>query len=634
MFKAKRFLAVLLSAAMLIGVGVVGVGARGLTDEERAAIASAVPITSGVTQTINNPVNEKVYCFSFTPGETGYYVLRGARLADSSYVTLRVFDENSNEATENYNYPEYTADGLARYWEVGLYWSLDQDDVRWTEGCLKLLAGQRYYLFASTADGSSSLSIDLRKATSEDLREWDFRRYYDQKYVSFKEPYDLTAKRCELFAANPDYYIPHLYMNGLLLIGFPALCGMDDNGVWGAKVNMDFWASDNVDFAAIGADCMNTVFPPGRKLDDLIFAYDELLAEWKAKGTVLGLYDELIASCEQLILPYLSPLGKTVYSGLIASFIVTETGMKFADSFKILSNRELFCQLAGQYIHIEGIETLPLSQRDNFYQMVLGRIYSYYYNLNILGEELDYGGAKLEIIFRTAQDFYDFMLAYLNAVRAESAVNYAVIAPNADLLLFYLAKCAGGTIQPPTTYTFTRTAGAGGTVSGTASGSYTQDTAINVTATANSGYHFKNWTVNGATITGGNTANPATFNMPAGAVTLTANFETDGTPGTVEKAALNGKITEAEGKVNDAKYTAASRAALKTAINNAKAVRDNASATQAQVDTAVEALTNAINALETASDYIRLWGKQTTWKKTFINWILLIVCFGWIWMAF
>jgi len=32
--------------------------------------------------------------------------------------------------------------------------------------------------------------------------------------------------------------------------------------------------------------------------------------------------------------------------------------------------------------------------------------------------------------------------------------------------------------------------------------------------------------------------------------------------------------------------------------------------------------------------YFKLWGKQTTWEKTFLNWILLIVCFGWIWMAF
>ena len=30
----------------------------------------------------------------------------------------------------------------------------------------------------------------------------------------------------------------------------------------------------------------------------------------------------------------------------------------------------------------------------------------------------------------------------------------------------------------------------------------------------------------------------------------------------------------------------------------------------------------------------KLWGKTTAWEKTPLNWFLLIVCFGWIWMAF
>ncbi|MCL1951919.1 MAG: hypothetical protein FWF60_03745, partial [Oscillospiraceae bacterium] len=34
-------------------------------------------------------------------------------------------------------------------------------------------------------------------------------------------------------------------------------------------------------------------------------------------------------------------------------------------------------------------------------------------------------------------------------------------------------------------------------------------------------------------------------------------------------------------------------------------------------------------------DYFKLWGKTTTYlKSNFWNWILLIFCFGWIWMAF
>ena len=108
----------------------------------------------------------------------------------------------------------------------------------------------------------------------------------------------------------------------------------------------------------------------------------------------------------------------------------------------------------------------------------------------------------------------------------------------------------------------------------------------------------------------------------------------DDEPTTANKTALNAKIAEAESKANNTQYTAKSRAALQTAINNAKAVANNANATQTQVDNAVTALNNALSALENTSDYFKLWGKETTWKKTFFNWVLLIVCFGWIWMAF
>jgi len=30
----------------------------------------------------------------------------------------------------------------------------------------------------------------------------------------------------------------------------------------------------------------------------------------------------------------------------------------------------------------------------------------------------------------------------------------------------------------------------------------------------------------------------------------------------------------------------------------------------------------------------KLWGKPTKWPKTLLNYFLLIICFGWIWMAF
>ncbi|MCL2845503.1 MAG: InlB B-repeat-containing protein [Chitinivibrionia bacterium] len=73
--------------------------------------------------------------------------------------------------------------------------------------------------------------------------------------------------------------------------------------------------------------------------------------------------------------------------------------------------------------------------------------------------------------------------------------------------------------------TLTVIAGANGTVSGTESGTYAAQTAISVMATAEVGFHFAYWVVSGAVIEGGNTANPARFNMPANAVKLMAVFE-------------------------------------------------------------------------------------------------------------
>ena len=74
------------------------------------------------------------------------------------------------------------------------------------------------------------------------------------------------------------------------------------------------------------------------------------------------------------------------------------------------------------------------------------------------------------------------------------------------------------------TYMLTVSAGQGGSVSNTG-GQYTAGTPISISATPDSGYSFSGWTVTGgATLTGGADANPAIFNMPANAVTLTASF--------------------------------------------------------------------------------------------------------------
>ncbi|MCL2662913.1 MAG: hypothetical protein FWE83_06230 [Oscillospiraceae bacterium] len=83
----------------------------------------------------------------------------------------------------------------------------------------------------------------------------------------------------------------------------------------------------------------------------------------------------------------------------------------------------------------------------------------------------------------------------------------------------------------PDVYDFSAIAGIGGIVSGTPSGYYEEGTAISVIALANDGYHFVNWTITGAVITGGEFAKPATFIMPADTVVITANFEQN-PPGT------------------------------------------------------------------------------------------------------
>jgi len=76
---------------------------------------------------------------------------------------------------------------------------------------------------------------------------------------------------------------------------------------------------------------------------------------------------------------------------------------------------------------------------------------------------------------------------------------------------------------PQTTYAFSAATTTGGTVTGTADGSYTEGTAIHEVAAATTGYTFSGWTTTGITLT-----NPALatqdFSMPAAAVTMTANF--------------------------------------------------------------------------------------------------------------
>ena len=78
----------------------------------------------------------------------------------------------------------------------------------------------------------------------------------------------------------------------------------------------------------------------------------------------------------------------------------------------------------------------------------------------------------------------------------------------------------------PVSRNLTVSAGNGGSVSGSSSGSYAVNAPVSVTATANTNYTFTGWSVSGVSISA--TANPASFNMPDNDVTLTANFQYTG----------------------------------------------------------------------------------------------------------
>jgi hypothetical protein len=83
-------------------------------------------------------------------------------------------------------------------------------------------------------------------------------------------------------------------------------------------------------------------------------------------------------------------------------------------------------------------------------------------------------------------------------------------------------------VIPPTTYTITAQTTANGSFTVKAGSTNVTEAmagaSITLTATADPDYQFKQWNVTGVTLDD-DTANPATFTMPAGAVTVTVEFE-------------------------------------------------------------------------------------------------------------
>ena len=186
---------------------------------------------------------------------------------------------------------------------------------------------------------------------------------------------------------------------------------------------------------------------------------------------------------------------------------------------------------------------------------------------------------------------------------------------------------------PPSAYAVTVSSGGNGTASANPV-SATAGTVITLTATPASGYQFKEWQV----VSGGVTVADNKFTMPANAVEVKAIFEViPAVP--ADKAALNQRLGEIGNTANN-NYTADTWNAFQSALQTARTVAGNLGATQAQVDNALGALNSAYSALtqkavvQKDSDYIWLWGKKTGYLSNFLNWMLCIFCFGWIWMAF
>jgi len=176
---------------------------------------------------------------------------------------------------------------------------------------------------------------------------------------------------------------------------------------------------------------------------------------------------------------------------------------------------------------------------------------------------------------------------------------------------------------PANTYTAIVNSGSGG-------GNYTAGATVNITASgAPSGKVFDKWTTtDGVTFANAN-ATSTSFTMPAKNVAVTATYK-DATTSPANKVALNNRINEI-GNTQKGNYTDASWNAFQTALSDARAVASNDSATQSQVDAALNALNAAYNGLQQNKG---IFGTNPMWNGAWWHYILFFVGFGFIWMWF
>ena len=100
----------------------------------------------------------------------------------------------------------------------------------------------------------------------------------------------------------------------------------------------------------------------------------------------------------------------------------------------------------------------------------------------------------------------------------------------------------------------------------------------------------------------------------------------------INKDALNALVHQVGG-MTGTNYTNESWAALLDAFYAAQSTALDANATQAQIESAYNALSAALDNLQLRSDPIgNIFG--TKYAATPLNWFLFIVCFGWIWFWF
>jgi len=168
-----------------------------------------------------------------------------------------------------------------------------------------------------------------------------------------------------------------------------------------------------------------------------------------------------------------------------------------------------------------------------------GRLFAPSHLLDANGSSTD--RVKTVIHSRTAEEFASVALAAaLNNGRTGADAPWEYVAGNDYPTLKFERTGAANA------YALAVSAGANGSVS-SVSGNYNAGDEITVTATANGGYHFVNWTAEGIELET-ETASTQTFIMPANAVTLTANFAEDiPIPPTIDAVATYGGAITANG---------------------------------------------------------------------------------------